>query len=605
MDEFCGGNKMLEDREQIRAKENHRVFKQLLSSFMQEADEKKDETIEYAQNIHIIPKIYYDDFNKRMKIEFKIGDKQFYKIKNLPDFYTKMLHQEPYQYGAKLNFIHKRESFSKESFSILDFVLKYAEIMKYSNEGAEGYNYYKKAYVLDNIFISNMGLDDLFDALKDTEVAFQRNNNAEKTVYFSTIEPEIPFTITQISNERFNFQANIDIFSYEILEGKDYTYMLFKDTIYRCSKEFEDNTLKLLDVLRKNYTNQITIDETELSSFFAVIAPNLTSEVQKENLSPEIEKRCVPKPLGVKIYLDYDKNNNVVADIRFCYEDFEFNPLINEKVPVARNIIRENEALHQFIKTGFMLDRANAKLILAKEDTIYQFLSEEIESYMKRYEVLVTDAFRKKEIHSFQMKNIGIRIENNLLEIDLSQIGIDLTDLAEMLQKYQLKKKFYRLKDGTYMKLENNEQIAFLEDLTTNMEFDSKELASGVMKLPVYRTLYLEKMLKSLKNVTIQKDSSYERMIERLENEGKCDEIELPEGLQADLRNYQKVGYQWLKTLDEYHFGGILADDMGLRKNTSSIGSYFILCEQPKKRRKKGTTIYGSMPKFFNTKLVR
>lgn len=574
---------MLENREQIRAKENHRVFKQLLSSFMQEEDEKKEEAIEYAQNIHMIPKIYYDDFNKKMKIEFKIGDKQFYKIKNLPDFYTKMLHQEPYQYGAKLNLIHKRESFSKESLSILDFVLKYAEIMKYSNEATEGYNYYKKAYVLDNIFISNMGLDDLFDALKDTEVAFQRNNNAEKTVYFSTIEPEIPFVITQISNGKFNFQVDIDIFSYEILEGKDYTYMLFKDTIYRCSKEFENNTLKLLDVLRKNYTNQITIDESELTSFFAVIAPNLTSEVQKENLSPEVEKRCVPKPLGVKIYLDYDKNNNVVADIRFCYEDFEFNPLINEKVPVARNIIRENEALHQFIKTGFMLDRANAKLILAKEDTIYQFLSEEIESYMKRYEVLVTDAFRKKEIHSFQMKNIGIRIENNLLEIDLSQIGIDLTDLAEMLQKYQLKKKFYRLKDGTYMKLENNETMQFLEDLTTNMEMDSKELASGVMKLPVYRTLYLEKMLKSLKNVTIQKDSSYERMIERLENEGKCDEIELPEGLQADLRNYQKVGYQWLKTLDEYHFGGILADDMGLRKDTSSIGSYFILCEWSKK----------------------
>ena len=568
---------MLENREQIREKENHRVFKQLLSSFMQEEEETKQEQIEYAKNIQIIPKIYYDDFQKKMKIEFKIGDKQLYKIKNLPDFYTKMLHQEPYQYGAKLNLIHKRESFSEESLPILDFMLKYAEIMKYSNEAAEGYNYYKKAYVLDNIFISNMGLDDLFDALKDTEVAFQQNS-LEKTVYFSTIEPEIPFVITQTSNEKFNFQADIDIFSYEILEGKDYTYMLFKNTIYRCSKEFENSTLKLLDVLRKNYTNQVTIDETELSSFFSIIAPNLTSEVQKENLSPEVEKRCVPKPLGVKIYLDYDKNNNVVADIRFCYEDFEFNPLMNEKVPIARNIIGENEALHQYIKTGFMLDRANAKLILAKEDAIYEFLSEEIESYMKRYEVLVTDAFKKKEIHSFQMKNIGIRIENNLLEIDLSQIGIDLTDLAQMLQKYQLKKKFYRLKDGAYMKLENNETMQFLEDLTTNMEIDSKDLASGVMKLPVYRTLYLEKMLESLKNVTIQKDSSYQKMIEQLENEGKSEEIELLEGLKADLRNYQKVGYQWLKTLDEYHFGGILADDMGLRKNTSSISSHFILC---------------------------
>ena len=568
---------MLENREQIREKENHRVFKQLLSSFMQEEEETKQEQIEYAKNIQIIPKIYYDDFQKKMKIEFKIGDKQLYKIKNLPDFYTKMLHQEPYQYGAKLNLIHKRESFSEESLSILDFMLKYAEIMKYSNEAAESYNYYKKAYVLDNIFISNMGLDDLFEALKDTEVIFQRNS-LEKTVYFSTIEPEIPFVITQVSDEKFNFQADIDIFSYDILEGKDYIYMLFKDTIYRCSKKFENSTLKLLDVLRKNYTNQITIDETELTSFFAVIEPNLTSEIQKENLSPEIEKRCVPKPLGVKIYLDYDKNNNIVAEIRFCYEDFEFNPLVNEKVTIARNIIGENEVLHQFIKTGFMLDRANAKLILAKEDTIYQFLSEEIENYMKRYEVLVTDSFRKKEIHSFQMKNIGIRIENNLLEIDLSQIGIDLTDLAGMLQKYQLKKKFYRLKDGTYMKLENSETMQFLEDLTTNMEIDAKEIANGVMKLPVYRTLYLEKMLQSLNNVTIQKDSSYQKMIEQLENEGNSSEIELPEGLQADLRNYQKVGYQWLKTLDEYHFGGILADDMGLRKDTSSIISYFILC---------------------------
>ena len=196
---------------------------------------------------------------------------------------------------------------------------------------------------------------------------------------------------------------------------------------------------------------------------------------------------------------------------------------------------------------------------------------------MRRYEVLVTDAFKKKEIHSFQMKNIGIRIENNLLEIDLSQIGIDLTDLAQMLQKYQLKKKFYRLKDGTYMKLENNETMQFLEDLTTSMEIDSKDLASGVMKIPAYRTLYLEKMLQSLKNVTIQKDSSYQKMIKQLESEGESTEIELPEGLQADLRNYQKVGYQWLKTLDEYHFGGILADDMGLRKNTSSISCSFVL----------------------------
>lgn len=513
-----------------------------------------------------------------MKVEFKIGDKQLYKIKDLPDFYTKMISGEPYQYGSKLNLIHKKESFSEESLPILEFMLKYAEIMKYSNETTNSYNYYKKAYILDNIFVSNMGLDDLFNALKDAKVVFQRNTT-EKTLYFSASEPEIPFIIRELKNGKFEFQADIDIFSYEILEGKDYIYILFPDTIYRCSKNFEQTTLKILNVLRKNYTNQITINESELTSFFAVIAPNIHNKIQKQNLSPDVEKRCIPKPLGIKIYLDYDKNNYITADIRFCYETIEFNPLTNEKVQVARNIIKENEALNRFVKTGFMLDRANARLILAKDDTIYQFLSEEIEDYMKKYEVLATDSFKQKEIHNFQMKNLGVKIENNLLEIDLSKIGVNLSDLSEMLQKYKLKKKFYRLKDGSYIKLEDNEDMAFLEEITTNMELEPSDFNNGVVKLPAYRTLYLDRMLKSLKNVKIKKDNSYQNMIDRLENNEKDEEVDIPEGLNTTLRNYQKVGYSWLKTLDGYHFGGILADDMGLRKNCSSIGGYFRLCK--------------------------
>ena len=148
-----------------------------------------------------------------------------------------------------------------------------------------------------------------------------------------------------------------------------------------------------------------------------------------------------------------------------------------------------------------------------------------------------------------------------------------------MLQKYELKKKFHRLKDGSYIKLEENEEMQFLDDLATNMELEPKDFQKGVITLPTYRTLYLDKMLNSLKNVNIKKDDSYQNMIDSLENNEKCYDIQRPEGLNAELRNYQKVGYKWLKTLDDYHFGGILADDMGLRKNPPNIDSYFILCK--------------------------
>lgn len=51
----------------------------------------------------------------------------------------------------------------------------------------------------------------------------------------------------------------------------------------------------------------------------------------------------------------------------------------------------------------------------------------------------------------------------------------------------------------------------------------------------------------------------------------------VPETLQAILRDYQKQGFNWLKQLASYGFGGVLADDMGLGKTIQSIA--FIVSE--------------------------
>jgi SNF2 family DNA or RNA helicase len=45
----------------------------------------------------------------------------------------------------------------------------------------------------------------------------------------------------------------------------------------------------------------------------------------------------------------------------------------------------------------------------------------------------------------------------------------------------------------------------------------------------------------------------------------------VPSNLDSILIDYQKNGYQWMKTLAHYGFGGILADDMGLGKTLQSI----------------------------------
>ena len=47
--------------------------------------------------------------------------------------------------------------------------------------------------------------------------------------------------------------------------------------------------------------------------------------------------------------------------------------------------------------------------------------------------------------------------------------------------------------------------------------------------------------------------------------------FEVPQSLQPVLRDYQKHGYNWLKQLASYGFGGVLADEMGLGKTIQSI----------------------------------
>jgi SNF2 family DNA or RNA helicase len=58
---------------------------------------------------------------------------------------------------------------------------------------------------------------------------------------------------------------------------------------------------------------------------------------------------------------------------------------------------------------------------------------------------------------------------------------------------------------------------------------------------------------------------------DKLQSFQAIEEIDLPKGLNAELRAYQKQGFNWLNFLHEFGFGGCLADDMGLGKTIQVI----------------------------------
>ena len=572
----------------------NQIVRTLYNEELDEIDSNLDIELKNKLTIKIEPKIIYDKFTKEMKIEFKIGNKRMYKIKNLVEFYKLMINKEFYKYGDKLEFIHTKEAFDSESQELLEFLMKYSEIIAFTNSNANAnYRYYGKALNESSIIVGNTAIDELFDVLKNKKVMLERDYGKNE-ISFIDNNPIIEFKLEKISNEEYRIVACFDIYKTVILQGREYKYILTEDGLYRCDKEFENTTLKLLKLFRENYLTQVLLSKDELGELFSVIFPRVKDAIKVDENIKEEMAQYQPKKLDVKVFLDFDKNDYIVADVKLCYGENEFNPL-NEKeeknFKYPRNIIEETKAMNAFKKTGFMFDIKNLRFILPDEEKIYDFLSSDINYYMKKFEVLATENFKSKEIMKPKIGSLGVKVESNLLSVDMSQLNIDLDELEEIVKKYKLKKKYYKLKNGNFLDLQNSNEIDFIDKLISGTDINYEELKTGNIRLPVNRTLYLNQLLNEINGTQIVKNVEYKNIIDGLNKDLVVEEEKLPQELENVLRPYQIVGFKWLKTLDRYKFGGILADDMGLGKTIQIIA---ILLDEKQKNYENRTSIVVS-----------
>ena len=555
--------------------ESYRSFKQVLNEFYKDELEKSDrniavENLDY-NNIKIIPKLFYDKVYNTLNVEFKLGKDNFYKIKNLKEFYNRVINNESFIYSNKLEFVHNVENFDKDSQKILSFIIKYAKIINYVNNTENtNFRYYGKKLSESSILLDEEGLDELFEILKGRKIEIEKDANVKKVTLIPS-NPNIEFYLNKNAKNELELTHNLENYNYIIIDGKKYTYIIMDEFIYRAKKNIKNTTFKLLEIYKKNYIDEIKFNTKQLPDFFALIEPkikdNLVINIDKEEI-----KEYIPEELGIKIFLDYNESNYITAELKFCYGDTEFNPIDeNKNLKIARNAIKETECLNQLRKTGFMLDGQNKRFILVSDEAIYNFLTEDIELYMQKFEVMVTDNFKSKKIKEPKIGNIGVKIENNLLVINLENINYDKNEIKEILQRYALKKKYYRLKDGSFIDLESNENIEFLNNLESGLGISYEDIENGTISLPIYRSMYMEKILNNLDKSKIKKEESYVDFIKDTSKEKENTTLTLPKSLKGDLREYQKNGFQWLQMLEKYELGGILADDMGLGKTIQVI----------------------------------
>ena len=140
---------------------------------------------------------------------------------------------------------------------------------------------------------------------------------------------------------------------------------------------------------------------------------------------------------------------------------------------------------------------------------------------------------------------------------------INVEDLKQMVRQIASNKSYTRLSNGKIVNLRQKE-IKELTVAVVQLDVPLKDLKKE-MSLPLYKAFGVD-----TDAGVVHQDEDFMTLINRMEKPEKID-FDLPEDLNATLRPYQETGYKWLKGLDHYGFGGILADDMGLGKTLQVI----------------------------------
>jgi SNF2 family DNA or RNA helicase len=164
----------------------------------------------------------------------------------------------------------------------------------------------------------------------------------------------------------------------------------------------------------------------------------------------------------------------------------------------------------------------------------------------------------------------GLDWFNTSLEV---RFGKKKASLKQLHTSVRNKNKFVQLDDGT-LGILPTEWLNKFEDY-----FNAAEIVDEVLQIPKFN--YEE--VKQLFNDD-ELDESVKKEIAVYESKLKqvdlYNEVNVPEELNASLREYQKLGLAWLNLLDDFNFGGCLADDMGLGKTLQIIA--FILGQRKK-----------------------
>ncbi len=500
----------------------------------------------------------------------KAGFERLYVVKDFEQFLTAIKDKKNLAFGKQFIYEPDRSSFQIQDRPVMNMLLEMHTQYHALNELTTSYYapspFTQKALPLSKYYLSRL-LDALGDRVFDLSVDFSpdsptRIHREGMPIEFALAAQEHDLTLTLKEDGESTPPVQLT---------PDGRYYFYRGAVYLATAGQQRLLPPLLQTFARKSAVHMRISPKQKERFASEILPFI-EKAGTLTIAPNVADKFSREDLRVQIYFDRFGEEGLIARVEFHYGGIVINPFAAQNDQVSgpkgdliliRSAEQEQALLSVFEAAEFKVTQG--KVILEGEDRIFEFTTRWLPELQKSAEIFYSDEFKLKIRTS---TNFSGRVQLNstldMLEISFQYGEINSEELGDIFQALRMKKHYHRLKDGSFLNLEQPE-FTSMSQLLDNLNFSIEDLEDQIIHLPKYRAMYIDSFLRQNHFTGVHRNKAFKQLVQSI-LEPQDGEYELPPHLQTIMRDYQKTGFKWLKTLADYGLGGILADDMGLGK---------------------------------------
>ncbi|GIN58525.1 hypothetical protein J8TS2_28440 [Lederbergia ruris] len=513
-------------------------------------------------------------------LQMKTGPKRVYVVKNIREFLQNVEMLETYPFTKNFTYDPNEHVFSDKDQEVIQ-VLQKALQMESMHQRIYGVSDYEGS---EERFIPIPPLlaEELLLKIAGSDLLrFEVQSQVYKDIHIH--QHEWPISLQLEKGESSGFQLRPSV-PHPLEFSSLYGLLIEYNHFYFLSPAQQTLFKELVDAIFGQKQAALQIDEEQIEPFLSHVVPYMKKIVKLE-VAEEISSQMVDFPLEAKMYVDRE-GDRLQVSLEYQYGDVCFNPYQNENMknedngPILVRDSEKEEAISDLLEATSLT--VHGKLLyLDGEEEICDFLYETIPLLENQVEIYLTNAVRTLILpeRPSPVTNFDVDSAGNWLDVSFNVDGIDQKEIKHILQFAVEKKKYYRLPSGAFLPLDG-EEFQTVQKMMDDLQLKPSQMKDDSFQVPLYRGFQLDEVLKNNEEHKAQYGKSFRRLLHRLKNPDELD-FSKPSNLLAELRDYQTYGFQWLKTLNVYHLGGILADDMGLGKTLQSIA--YLLSEKEEK----------------------